>query len=156
MMQMTELNRLKEILKEQGRTGSWLARKIEKDPATVSRWCSNKQQPSIETLYKIAHVLDINVYELLNKNKQDIGSVLKIIVDTPCQVYCDYEYKGNYCTVKLNDKNNETSTKIYVSSLCSVIQGVVDNLRIVFSEGKLKFKTAETEEIETKYTIIYE
>lgn len=68
-MVMVELNRIKEVLKDQGRTGSWLSRKVEKDPATVSRWCSNKQQPSIETLYEIAKVLDVNVFELLNRNK---------------------------------------------------------------------------------------
>ena len=69
-MYMLELNRIKDILREQGRSGSWLSRQIEKDPATVSRWCSNKQQPSIETLYKISLVLYIDIKELLNASKK--------------------------------------------------------------------------------------
>ena len=66
---MSEINRLKEVLREEGRSGKWLAGKLEKDPATVSRWCNNHIQPSLETLDKIAKLLDVQIRELLVKNR---------------------------------------------------------------------------------------
>lgn len=66
---MTKLNRIKEVLIVQKRTGKWLAESLDKDMATVSRWCNNRTQPSIETLDKIAILLNIDRRELLNKSK---------------------------------------------------------------------------------------
>lgn len=66
---MNQLNRIKEVLKEQDRSGKWLSEKQGKDVATVSRWCTNTIQPSIETIDKIAQLLDINRQELLIKSK---------------------------------------------------------------------------------------
>lgn len=66
---MAKLNRIKEILKEEGRTAKWLAEKLGKDTATLSRWCNNHTQPSIETLAKIAELLDVNIQDLLVKSK---------------------------------------------------------------------------------------
>lgn len=67
---MKEINRLKEVLNEQKKTGKWLAENLGKDTATVSRWCNNHAQPSIETFTRIAELLDVDVRELLNKSKQ--------------------------------------------------------------------------------------
>ncbi len=61
-----ELNRLKIVLVENKRTGKWLAETLGKNVATVSRWCSNVEQPSLETLFAIAKVLKVNVRDLLN------------------------------------------------------------------------------------------
>ena len=66
---MTKLNRIKEVLVEQKRTGKWLAESLDKDMATVSRWCNNHTQPSIETLDQIAIHLNVDRRELLNKSK---------------------------------------------------------------------------------------
>jgi transcriptional regulator with XRE-family HTH domain len=63
--QMGEMNRLKVVLVEQKRTGKWLAEALEKNESTVSRWCTNESQPSLETLFKIAEVLGVDVRELL-------------------------------------------------------------------------------------------
>lgn len=63
------LNRLKIILAEQGRTNLWLANKLGKNTTTISRWCTNEMQPSLETLYKIADTLSIDVRDLLVSNK---------------------------------------------------------------------------------------
>lgn len=63
------INRLKVILVEQGRTGKWLAMQLEKDPSTISLWCSNKIQPSLEMLDKIATLLGVDRRELINKSK---------------------------------------------------------------------------------------
>lgn len=68
-MKRKELNRLKEILIEQGRSGKWLAMQLSKDPATVSQWCTNKVQPSLETIDKIAELLNVNRKDLINDSK---------------------------------------------------------------------------------------
>ena len=63
---MKDLNRLKIVLVEQKRTGKWLAEQLGKDTSTVSKWCSNKIQPSLEVLTQIANVLEIDVRQLIN------------------------------------------------------------------------------------------
>jgi transcriptional regulator with XRE-family HTH domain len=60
-----KLNRIKEVLRFQGRTNKWLAEQLGKNQVTVSRWCNNTQQPDLETLYKIATLLQVKVYDLL-------------------------------------------------------------------------------------------
>jgi transcriptional regulator with XRE-family HTH domain len=66
---MGEKNRLKVVLVEQKRTGKWLAEALEKNESTVSRWCTNESQPSLETLFKIAEVLGVEARELLVRAK---------------------------------------------------------------------------------------
>jgi len=57
---------LKIVLAEQNKTGKWLAEQLQKNEATISRWCSNTSQPSLEMLVKIADVLKIDVRKLIN------------------------------------------------------------------------------------------
>lgn len=64
-----ELNRLKVVLVERKRTGKWLAEKLGKNEATVSRWCTNESQPSLETLFAIAIALNVDVRELLVRTR---------------------------------------------------------------------------------------
>ena len=68
-----DLNRLKVLLAEKKRTNKWLAQKLGKDPATVSKWCTNTAQPSLETLSDIAMSLEVDVKDLLQSSikKQD-------------------------------------------------------------------------------------
>lgn len=61
-----DINRIKVVLVEKKRTGKWLAEQLGKDPATVSKWCTNAAQPSLETLLQIAKCLEVEVKELLN------------------------------------------------------------------------------------------
>lgn len=68
-MKRKEINRLKEILIEQGRSGKWLAMQLGKDPATVSQWCTNRVQPSLETIDKIAELLNVNRKDLIKDSK---------------------------------------------------------------------------------------
>ena len=68
------INRIKVVLAEQHRTNLWLARELGKDPATVSKWCTNTAQPSLETLHDIAECLHIDVRSLLNPNDSAIAS----------------------------------------------------------------------------------
>ena len=64
-MRKKQINRIKVVLVEQGRTNKWLAEKLNKNTATVSRWCTNEMQPSLETLVQIADTLKVDVRELL-------------------------------------------------------------------------------------------
>ena len=61
-----KINRLKIVLVEQGKTGKWLAGQLGKNEATVSRWCSNTSQPSLEMLMKIAAILNVDARRLIN------------------------------------------------------------------------------------------
>ncbi|ANU56951.1 MULTISPECIES: helix-turn-helix transcriptional regulator [Bacteroides] len=60
-----DINRLKVILAEKKRTNKWLAEQLGKDPGTVSKWCTNTMQPNLETLVKIAKVLEVDTKDLL-------------------------------------------------------------------------------------------
>lgn len=53
-MEFQKINRIKVVLAENGKTGKWLAEQVGKNEATVSRWCSNKMQPSLDMLVRIA------------------------------------------------------------------------------------------------------
>lgn len=63
------INRIKAVLAEQRRTNKWLAEQLDKDQATVSKWCTNTAQPGLETLMKIAECLDVDMRELIVKTK---------------------------------------------------------------------------------------
>ena len=63
-MESQKINRIKIALVENGKTGKWLAEQVGKNEATVSRWCSNKMQPSLDTLVRISELLDIDVKDL--------------------------------------------------------------------------------------------
>lgn len=62
---MADINRLKVVLVEKKRTSKWLAESLGKDPATVSKWCTNTSQPSIETFIEIARLLEVDINDLL-------------------------------------------------------------------------------------------
>ena len=64
-----DINRLKVVLAEKKRTNKWLAEQLGKDPATVSKWCTNTTQPGLETLLQISTVLEVDVKDLLNSSK---------------------------------------------------------------------------------------
>ena len=68
-MHQNPINRLKFVLAEKKKSGKWLANQMSKSETTVSRWCTNEVQPSMETLLEIARLLDIDVRELLNPSK---------------------------------------------------------------------------------------
>ena len=63
---MAKINRIKVVLVEQGKTGKWLAEQIGKSSCTVSKWCSNASQPDLNTLVKIANVLQVDAKTLIN------------------------------------------------------------------------------------------
>ena len=68
--QQTVMNRIKVTLVEKQKTNRWLAEQMGKSENTISRWCSNKSQPSIAQLQEIANLLDVDVRELLKSQKE--------------------------------------------------------------------------------------
>lgn len=66
---MANLNRLKVALVESQKTGKWLAEQLGKSSCTVSKWCSNTVQPDLQTLDKIAKLLNIDTRELIAPSK---------------------------------------------------------------------------------------
>lgn len=67
--QQIMMNRIKAVLAERQRTNRWLAKQMSKSENTVSRWCSNKSQPSIAQLQEIANLLDVDVRTLITPTK---------------------------------------------------------------------------------------
>ena len=65
-----ERNRIRVVLAELNLKNKWLASKLGKNQTTVSQWCNNIRQPSIETLAEIATVLDVDIRQLLNPTKE--------------------------------------------------------------------------------------
>ncbi len=69
-MGIERINRIKVVLVEQNKTGKWLAEQLLKNEATISRWCSNTAQPSLEMLVQIAKVLNVDTKDLINTRKE--------------------------------------------------------------------------------------
>lgn len=64
-----KINRLKIVLAENEKTNKWLAEKLGKSEVTISRWVTNEVQPSMETFFEIASLLDVDVKALINSSK---------------------------------------------------------------------------------------
>lgn len=62
-------NRIKVILVEQNKSSKWLAAQLGMNESTISRWCTNKIQPPVETLLNIAKILNVDIRELLSSTK---------------------------------------------------------------------------------------
>ena len=62
---MDNLNRLKAVLADSGKTNKWLAEQLGKDPVTISKWCTKTTQPDLLTLSKISELLHVNIREIL-------------------------------------------------------------------------------------------
>lgn len=69
-MKHKQLNRIKVVLVEKMRTGVWLADQLGVSPVTISKWCSNTTQPTLQTLNKIAKLLNVNMKDLLVDNDE--------------------------------------------------------------------------------------
>ena len=69
--QQIVMNRIKVTLVEKQKTNRWLAEQMGKSENTISRWCSNKSQPSIIQLQESANLLDVDVRNLIMPTKVD-------------------------------------------------------------------------------------
>ena len=61
------MNRIKSVLADTGHTGKWLAAQLETDPVTISKWCTSTSRPSLETIHRIAEILNVQPGDLLTK-----------------------------------------------------------------------------------------
>ena len=68
-MKKMQINRLKAVLADKGKTSKWLAQKLDKNETTISRWCTNEVQPSMENLVVVSMLLEVDIRELLNSTK---------------------------------------------------------------------------------------
>ena len=73
-MERIHYNRIKAVLAEKDKSGVWLAEQMDRNIGTVSRWMTNKVQPSVEQLYDIAKHLDVDVRELLISSKKNLNN----------------------------------------------------------------------------------
>jgi len=62
------MNKIKAILEEKGIKQIWLATKLGKSYNMINSYAQNRRQPSIENLYKIADILDVDIKDLLESN----------------------------------------------------------------------------------------
>lgn len=69
-MSNKKINRIKVMLAEKEKTNKWLAEQVGKNPATISKWCTNTAQPSLEMLLQIAKVLNVEVKDLLRESDE--------------------------------------------------------------------------------------
>ena len=60
-----KLNRIKTALIDNGKTNKWLAEQLGKDPATISKWCTNACQPSLEMMITISKLLKVDLNDLV-------------------------------------------------------------------------------------------
>jgi len=67
---MDDLNRIKVVLVEKKRTSKWLAEQLGKSACSVSKWCQNTVQPDLQTLDKIAKLLNVSIKDLLIDNRE--------------------------------------------------------------------------------------
>ena len=81
-----DINRIKVVLAEKGgiretteclvegyqRSNKWLAEQLRCAPTTVSKWCTNDCQPTMETFLKIAELLDVELTELVRTKKSQM------------------------------------------------------------------------------------
>ena len=75
---MKDLNRIKVVLVEKKRTNKWLAEQLGKDPATISKWCTNTSQPDLVTLLQVANLLEVDVKDLLNSSKEEEFKIVRV------------------------------------------------------------------------------
>lgn len=67
-----EINRIKIVLAETRKKNKWLAEQLDKDESTISQWCTNARQPSLDTLSNIANVLNVDIRILLHSTKNEL------------------------------------------------------------------------------------
>jgi putative transcriptional regulator len=63
-------NRVKELLVRAGKSNIELAEYMGVKEQTVSSWCTNSNQPEVETLFKISDFLEIEAGELLSPKRE--------------------------------------------------------------------------------------
>lgn len=68
-MESKNFNRIRVVLAEKNLSNKWLANKLGRDQATISKWVTNSSQPNLEMLVKIATALEVNIDDLVRKEE---------------------------------------------------------------------------------------
>lgn len=71
VLNKNKVNTIKNTLKSKGVKQTWLAQRLEKSYNMVNGYVQNRRQPSLEDLYKIAVILDVDIKELIVSNKDE-------------------------------------------------------------------------------------
>jgi DNA-binding Xre family transcriptional regulator len=69
-MSRKAINRIKVVLVEKNLSSKWLAEQLGKNEATISRWCTNDVQPTLNTLDSIAELLGVQISDLINNEQR--------------------------------------------------------------------------------------
>lgn len=64
------MNKIKEVLQQKGIKQTWLSEKVGKSLNVVNDYCNNRRQPSLEVLYRIADILEVDITDLLEKSNK--------------------------------------------------------------------------------------
>ena len=141
---MKDINRIKIVLVEQKRTGKWLAEQLGKDPSTVSKWCSNKMQPSLEMLMQIAEKLDVS-----RNSIREVMHMLEINGLLECR-----QGSGNY--VRCEPQEYMSTFINMVMSLSSISYTEVYHIRMGYETVALKLAISQAteEEIERMHELL--
>lgn len=74
---MAKLYRIKVVLAERDLNNKWLADKLGKDQATISKWITNTTQPSLQVLLNIAAALEVPVQELVRQDEYNQENLIR-------------------------------------------------------------------------------
>lgn len=77
-MDSKHLNRIKVVLAEKDKSNKWLAEQLGKDPATISKWCTNTSQPDLAILLQVANLLEVDVKDLLNSSREEEFKIVRV------------------------------------------------------------------------------
>ncbi len=69
-MSQKAINRIKVVLVEKNVSSKWLAEQLGKNEATISRWCTNDVQPTLNTLASVAKLLGVQITDLINNEQK--------------------------------------------------------------------------------------
>jgi len=71
--EVNNINRIKAVLADKMKTNKWLAEQLGVAPTTVSKWCTNASQPPLETLVKIAMLLECEISDFVRMEQHGEG-----------------------------------------------------------------------------------
>lgn len=148
-MARKDINRIKIVLVENKRTAKWLADQLGKDPATVSKWCTNYSQPSLETLVQVAEALDVDVRSLIVQTKK--SRIEKMPEDTFEHIIEKY-VEMNVCHPFMD--GNGRSTRIWLDMIQKRSLGKVVNWQYVDKDQYLSaMERSPINDLELRYLL---
>ena len=148
-MARKDINRIKIVLVENKRTAKWLADQLGKDPATVSKWCTNYSQPSLETLVQVAEALGVDVRSLIVQTKK---SRIEIMPEDTFEHIIEKYVEMNVCHPFM--EGNGRSTRIWLDMILKRSLGKVVNWQYVDKDQYLSaMERSPINDLELRYLL---